>query len=59
MGRGFIPLAAERYDFAVRRRHLDMPGAQILCEALTRASFRRELENVGGYETSATGRRMM
>jgi molybdate-binding protein/DNA-binding XRE family transcriptional regulator len=59
LGLGFVPLASERYDFVIRKRHMDMPDLQILFDALNRATFRRDLENAGGYETTTTGRRML
>ncbi len=56
-GLGFIPLISERYDLVVRRRHLDLPGVQAVFDTLSRASFRRELESLGGYDTAVSGQR--
>jgi molybdate-binding protein/DNA-binding XRE family transcriptional regulator len=58
-GLDFIPLASERYDLAIRRQHLDHPPVQTLLDTLNRASFRCELEGLGGYDTSAAGRRLL
>jgi putative molybdopterin biosynthesis protein len=58
-GLGFIPLVSERYDLAIRRRDLDLPGIQALLDTLSRSSFRRELESLGGYDTTAAGRRLL
>ncbi len=58
-GLGFIPLVTERYDLAVRRTHLDLPAIQALFDTLGRASFRRELESTGGYDTRAAGQRVL
>lgn len=58
-GLGFIPLVSERYDLAIRRRHLDSPAIQALLETLNRLSFRRELESFGGYDTRAAGQRIL
>ena len=58
-GLGFIPLVSERYDLAVRREHLDLPGVQALLDTLSRSSFRRELESLGGYDTRSAGQRML
>jgi putative molybdopterin biosynthesis protein len=58
-GLGFLPLVTERYDLAVRREHLDLPGIQTLFNTLGRTSFRREIESLGGYDTRAAGERMM
>lgn len=58
-GLGFIPLVSERYDLAIRRRHLESPAIQTLLETLNRLSFRRELESFGGYDTRAAGQRIL
>jgi molybdate-binding protein len=58
-GLGFIPLVSERYDLAIRRQHLDLPAIQTLLDTLNRSGFRRELESVGGYDTKASGQRML
>jgi molybdate-binding protein/DNA-binding XRE family transcriptional regulator len=58
-GLDFIPLASERYDLALRRRHLDHPPIQTLLDTLNRASFRRELEGLGGYDTRSAGNRLL
>jgi molybdate-binding protein/DNA-binding XRE family transcriptional regulator len=58
-GLGFIPLVTERYDLAVRKEHLDLPGVQALFDTLNRSSFRRELESLGGYDASDAGQRML
>jgi putative molybdopterin biosynthesis protein len=55
----FVPLASERYDLVVRRRHLGLRGVQLLLETLSRASFRRDLESLGGYDTKVAGRSVM
>jgi putative molybdopterin biosynthesis protein len=58
-GLAFIPLVSERYDLALRRQLLDHPPIQTLLDTLSRATFRRELEGVGGYDTTAAGRRLL
>ncbi len=58
-GLNFIPLLSERYDLAIRRRDLDLPGIQALFDTLSRSSFRRELEGIGGYDTGVAGRQML
>jgi molybdate-binding protein len=58
-GLGFIPLLSERYDLAVRRQHLDMPGVQAVLDTLSRSNYRRELESLGGYDTRAAGQRLL
>src|SRR4051812_25608960 len=58
-GLGFVPLATERYDLAIRRRDLDAPAVQALLDVLSRAAFRRELESLGGYDTRTAGSRLL
>ena len=58
-GLDFIPLVSERYDLAIRRQHLDHPPVQALLDTLNRAGFRRELESLGGYDASLSGRRLL
>jgi putative molybdopterin biosynthesis protein len=57
-GLGFIPLVNERYDLAVRRQHLNLPGIQAVLDTLSRSNYRRELESLGGYDTRDAGRRL-
>jgi molybdate-binding protein/DNA-binding XRE family transcriptional regulator len=58
-GLGFLPLASERYDLAIRRKHLSLAPMQTLLDTLSRIDFRRELESLGGYDTTAAGRQML
>jgi len=58
-GLDFVPLATERYDLAIRRQHLDYPPVAALLDTLNRASFRREMQGLGGYDMSAAGRRLL
>jgi putative molybdopterin biosynthesis protein len=58
-GLDFIPLVSERYDLAIRRERLETPAVQHLLDILSLSRFRRELEGLGGYDTSATGQRML
>lgn len=59
LGLDFIPLVSERYDLVVHRRHLNLPQVQALFNTLALAAYRRELEHLGGYDTSVAGRRLM
>lgn len=58
-GLGFVPLTTERYDLAIRRRDLDLPPIAALLDVLGRAAFRREIENLGGYDAHVAGDRML
>jgi molybdate-binding protein/DNA-binding XRE family transcriptional regulator len=52
----FVPLHAERFDFAVRREFLHLPAVRCVQDLLQRAALRRQLESLAGYDTSETGR---
>ena len=54
-GLGFTPLVSERYDLVVPERWQGLPAVQALLESLQRSAFRRELDALGGYDTTATG----
>ncbi len=54
-GLGFISLVSERYDLVIRKNHLDLPAMQLLLDTLSRASFRRDLEGLGGYDARGAG----
>jgi molybdate-binding protein/DNA-binding XRE family transcriptional regulator len=56
-GLDFLPLVRERYDFVIQTKHLDLPGIQVLLEALGKTALRRELQEFGGYDTSLSGAR--
>jgi len=58
-GLGFVPLVSERYDLAIRRQHLDLPGIRALLDVLSRSQFRRELDSLGGYDARAAGERLL
>jgi molybdate-binding protein/DNA-binding XRE family transcriptional regulator len=58
-GLGFVPLVSQRYDLAIRRQHLELPGIRAMLDALSRSQFRRELDSLGGYDTTAAGQRML
>jgi putative molybdopterin biosynthesis protein len=55
-GVGFVPLVAERYDLIVPEAHLDLQAVQVMLDVMNRSSLKRELEALGGYDTSQTGR---
>ena len=58
-GLHFIPLASERYDLVMLRKHLKRPGMEKLLDALSGAGFRKDLERLGGYDTRVTGQRVL
>jgi molybdate-binding protein/DNA-binding XRE family transcriptional regulator len=54
-GLDFVPLRSEQYDFVLNRETLHLPAVEALVDALQRASLRRKLETLAGYDTSQTG----
>jgi putative molybdopterin biosynthesis protein len=54
-GLDFVPLQSERYDFVMRRHTMEMPAVQSFLDVLQRASLRRRLEVLAGYDTAQTG----
>jgi len=55
-GLDFLPLVSERFDLVIPKRSLEWASTQALLETPHRAAFRRELELLGGYDTTQTGR---
>jgi len=55
LGLPFRPVATERYEIAIRRRHLDDPRVAELCIAVTSPAFRETMDRLGGYDTKETG----
>jgi putative molybdopterin biosynthesis protein len=54
-GLDFIPLHSERYDLVLRKRTAGLPAIQAFLDVLQRATLRRKLEVLAGYDTSETG----
>lgn len=54
-GLDFVPLHNERYDLVMRRRTLELPAVKAFLDVLQRATLRRKLETLAGYDTSQTG----
>lgn len=54
-GLGFVPLRNERYDLVLRKQTLEFPAAQTFIDVLQRATLRRKLEVLAGYDTTQTG----
>jgi molybdate-binding protein/DNA-binding XRE family transcriptional regulator len=55
-GLDFIPLHSARYDLALRKKTADLPTARAFLDVLQRATLRRKLEVLAGYDTSQTGK---
>lgn len=58
-GLDFIPLHSARYDLVMRRRTGDLPSVKAFLDVLQRATLRRKLEVLAGYDTSQTGAQLM
>ena len=54
-GLDFVPLHSERYDLVMRKRTADLPAVKAFLDILQRATLRRKLEVLAGYDTSETG----
>ena len=54
-GLDFIPLHSERYDLVMRKDTTNLPAAKAFLDVLQRATLRRKLEVLAGYDTSDTG----
>ena len=57
-GLDFISLAEERFDLVFSRELATDPRVERLVDTLGSRAFRRELDSVGGYLTSASGRQV-
>lgn len=55
-GLDFIPLTTERYDLILRDRLLELRSIQVLLDVLNRSVFQHELETLGNYDMTQTGR---
>jgi putative molybdopterin biosynthesis protein len=54
-GLDFVPLHQARYDLVMRKRTADLPLVKSFLDVLQRATLRRKLEVLAGYDTSQTG----
>jgi putative molybdopterin biosynthesis protein len=51
----FLPLNEEPYDLVIPNHYLELPAVQSLLELLKHTNFRRQIESLGGYDTSPMG----
>jgi len=54
-GLDFVPIHSARYDLVMRKRTADLPTVKAFLDVLQRATLRRKLEVLAGYDTSQTG----
>ncbi|MCY3913502.1 MAG: molybdopterin biosynthesis protein, partial [Chloroflexi bacterium] len=52
----FIPLLEERYDLVIPREHYESPVLRPVLHVLRDPAFARQVEAMGGYDTSRMGR---
>jgi molybdate-binding protein/DNA-binding XRE family transcriptional regulator len=55
-GLRFLPLVSEQFDLVIPKRHLKLPAVQAMLDTLNRAALRRQLRELGGYDTTQTGK---
>jgi putative molybdopterin biosynthesis protein len=56
LGLEFVPLLQEQYDLVIPRVHYEGPAMQPFLELLQDPDFRREVEELGGYDSANMGR---
>ncbi|OOM79522.1 helix-turn-helix transcriptional regulator [Clostridium sp. BL-8] len=52
----FVPIQKERYDLIIKQEDLNTPAIQAVLEILNSADFKLELQGIGGYDISETGK---
>ena len=57
-GLDFVPVAQEPYDLVLDRASLELPLLQPFWALLEDPSFKRSVEELGGYDTAEMGRRI-
>jgi molybdate-binding protein/DNA-binding XRE family transcriptional regulator len=58
-GLDLVPLVSKRYDLVLYKKYLRLPQIQAVLDTLSRASFRHELQSLGGYDMKTTGDRIL
>ncbi|MDP3061680.1 MAG: molybdopterin biosynthesis protein [Chloroflexota bacterium] len=56
LGLDFVPLLKERYDLVIPRAYYESPLLQPLLELIRSEEFQRQVQALGGYDTSETGK---
>jgi len=55
----FVPVAEERYDIAIPVDFLELPQIKTILDLITRETFRRRVESLGGYVLKDAGKKMI
>lgn len=56
LGLDFVPVTREEYELCIPAAHWDHPGVQAVLGLLRDPDFRREVEDLGGYDMADAGR---
>ena len=56
MGLDFVEVGVEEYDFAIRKKDLDLPEVKAFIEVLRSDEFHKKLDEIGGYGYHQAGR---
>ncbi len=59
LGLDFVPLSCERFDLIVNLAEVETAGIRFMFDVLNRASLRRKLASLAGYEVRHTGAWLM
>jgi len=54
-GLHFVPLAVERFDISFSQAAFELPAGKALLDLLNRATLRKKLQSIAGYDTAHTG----
>ncbi|AJA47503.1 hypothetical protein CPAST_c14240 [Clostridium pasteurianum DSM 525 = ATCC 6013] len=52
----FIPLQKERYELVIKKEDMNKPFFKVLMDIINSNNFKMELEGLGGYDLSETGK---
>ncbi len=55
LGMGFVPLSTERYDLAIPKQYYESAALEPLLSLIRSDDFKRQVDALGGYDTTATG----
>lgn len=55
-GLEFIPLHKERYELVIKKEDMDKPQIQAVIEILQSGAFKKEIQGLGDYELTETGK---
>ena len=56
LGMDFVPLSTERYDLAIPKQYYESAVLEPVLSLIRSDDFKRKVDALGGYDTTATGR---